>query len=88
MGQPLPMIVSFIVVPFSRAHDGALVRGRAHNVRNCRQAVAAASRMSRYRAGVMVVEQHGNPLADVGLEPRLVARFGRVPAEAIELLAA
>jgi hypothetical protein len=86
MHQPLLTMASYIVVPFSAGRHGELVPGRTQNLIDRHQAVLAASKMSRYRAGVLVLEQIADLEGKRWPEPKLVAAFGRIPQDVVDAL--
>ncbi len=86
MDQPLLTMTSYIVVPFSAGRHGDLVPGRTQNLIDRNQAVLAAGKMSRYRAGVLVLEQMADLEGRRWPEPKLVAALGRVPQDVLDAL--
>ena len=87
MCQPLLTMTNFIVVPFSAGRRGELVPGRTQNLIDRQQAILAATKMSQYRAGVLVLEQIADLEGRRWPEPKLVASFGRIPQDVIDAVA-
>lgn len=69
--------------PFTK-RDGRFHRGHLSRFREPAAALAAARRMRRVSAGVVVFMSRGCPEAGYWTEPLLLGRFGEVPSEAIE----
>ena len=81
MHQPRLTMTNYIVVPFSTGPHGELLPGRTQNLIDRHQAILAAGKMSRYRAGVFVLEQIADLEGKRWPEPKLVAAFGRIPQD-------
>ena len=86
MRQPLLTMTNYIVAPFSVGRRGELVPGRTQNLVDRHQAIRAASKMGRYRVGVMVLEQIADLEGRRWPEPKLVASFGRIPQDVLDAL--
>jgi hypothetical protein len=86
MHQPLLTMTNYIVVPFSTGRHGELLPGRTQNLIDRHQAILAAGKMSRYRTGVLVLEQIADLEGKRWPEPKLVAAFGRIPQDVLDTL--
>jgi hypothetical protein len=72
---------SFLIVPFDRNADGKLRPGAPARLDAEDAAEFAAQQVARYHAGIAIIEEPASDFA----EPRLIATFGRIPAETLEI---
>lgn len=77
--------VFFVVQPFVMGRRGALVAGSAREARNAAEAERIAQRMAGMTAGAIAFSRAVDPDSDDAGPPALIATFGRVPEEALEV---
>lgn len=80
--------IAYIVIPFVLGKRGKLSAGQAQSFKTRELAVKAAERIAATRAGAVAIEQSGDAEADIYGEPKLIMRYGQVPEEFVEQLAA
>jgi hypothetical protein len=72
---------SFLIVPFDYNADGKLQPGAPARLDTEDAAEFAAQQVAIFHAGIAVIEEPARDFA----EPRLVATFGRIPVETLEV---
>jgi hypothetical protein len=80
--------VTYLVIPFTAAHNGRIEPGPPHRVEDRDNALVIAGRTSVYASGVIVLEEEADPAVDFLAEPRLVTHFGRLPEHLLDTLPA
>lgn len=73
-------VVRYCVQPYER-HDGALMSGEPMQFREGADALRAAQVMGRRVAGAAVYVVTGWPVQDLWSSPRLIAKYGELPAD-------
>lgn len=75
---------SFLIVPFDCNADGTFQPGAPARLDTEDAAEFAAQQVVNFHAGIAIIEE----LVGDFVEPRLVATFGRIPAETLEIFGA
>ena len=81
------MPVSYLVIPFHRGARGRIGAGQAQSFKILDKAMTYGERMAAERVGALVLEADPKP-DDEFATPKLIAKLGDVPDEAVEALAA
>jgi hypothetical protein len=75
--------IIYVVQPFSRGADGALVCDVPAWSKDRSFAASLASALSRSKAGVLTVEASFNGAGEVEPEGEIIASYGRVPTSLV-----
>ncbi|MGN6548477.1 MAG: hypothetical protein ACTHJ3_01075 [Pararhizobium sp.] len=82
------MITYYVVQAFSAGKRGALVADAPMQATSADHAKRMAERLSRTKVGVVAFSRTGDPAAGEYEDAKILAHYGRLPAEAEEMVAA
>ncbi|WP_454917339.1 hypothetical protein [Xanthobacter sediminis] len=75
----------YVVQPYKQGRRGVLVACQAREARNAADAQRIAERMAAMAAGAVAFSREVDPDSDDADPPVLIASYGRVPDEALEV---
>lgn len=75
----------YVVQPYVLGKRGALKAGQAREARNAADAERLAQRLAVMGAGAIAFSREVDPDSDDAEPPVLIASYGRVPDEAMEM---
>ncbi|MFG1454549.1 hypothetical protein V5F44_20200 [Xanthobacter sp. V2C-8] len=81
----MPKKTFYVVQPYVLGKRGALRAGQAREARSAADAERMAERMAAMAAGAVAFSREVDPESDDAEPPVLIASYGRVPDEALEV---